>query len=864
MKVDTDYPTRELLKGLASLALFIRDYKDSHSKAYVFNAIMGLVCEIPPFRQKVQDMEFFYPPLCLMPLKSGMVAYTLKNDQINVHFAVPVFPQAMFNLISEMTETLSTPMFDSFAVNMRPLRISTPDVCEVCLKKRRIIPRAARDIELVDDRYIRYKEVVLEIERIVNSQDILYFVPLTRSCFEQPDDTQYWTKTNCGKIVVFQNPTVDIIEGMGLPPLNLDLDSIYTCFPAALHGFIKAIYPQTIEATLDALKDEKLPSYIKPVLIRTCKAIFGIRDELILQVGVLMERQEILPTALHIEMLHMTQLVKMSYAKNANGHTIALGVLALMRSCDDAVRWRTWAIHSRFIYYLFDLCSIDTIRRMCIELPVCRVALSKMLRVRIGNWSWKERQGANLLQSLPEADVNEEEEKAVFEEMKRLEREADVTLKDILEQERSKESISEPRKRHSKKQETVSLPDAEGLEISTETATRTHHAVVQQLSMRWPQFEWFLIGSGIFSNESDVDVVVVVPFDAEMTLQEAYTRVQTATTFDRRGSVDGTHLCTLCSRWNGYPVDVQVMREAGDTVSENLTINALNLARRLEAESDETIRENVITLHRWFTSTALKGHTRCHLPGVAVTCIAVYLTSRRRVASIAFTLEMLRDAVFRDVVSIDFDNWDVELDTNTSLQRPHAPLSVIVNEKNVASRLTTAWTRHLLDTLTFSMTLTPERVFVKDVYVAWRRQSMVYCATLRPKEACSVALTLFQSLSKLEGHPLIESYHAGDDGDLQTDVVIRCTLNGDASSKYRFQPKDSFALFDGYIMVTSGTRQVRLNTSDGRGEAFNSSLARRLPCSFMFDAERRQRFPNAPYLTADTIAAFSPNHWTVV
>ena len=123
---------------------------------------------------------------------------------------------------------------------------------------------------------------------------------------------------------------------------------------------------------------------------------------------------------------------------------------------------------------------------------------------------------------------------------------------------------------------------------------------------------------------------------------------------------------------------------------------------------------------------------------------------------------------------------------------------------------------------------------------------MVYCATLRPKKDSSIALTLFQSLSKLEGHPLIESYHVGDDGELNSDVVLRCTLKEDASEKYRFRSKDSFSTFDGYIMVESGARKIRLNTSDGSGETFCSSRAESLPVSHMFDAGSGNVFQTHP------------------
>ena len=563
LTVDEKYPTRELLKGLASLAVLVREYKDSQPKASVFNSIIGLLCDLAPFRKKLQSLEFFYPPLCMMSLKSGIVAYTMKGQQMNVHFAVPMFEEAHVTVLYEMLTKFKYPMFDEFTVNLRPLQISMPDgKLEWSIRRRRVIPHGPR-LGATQSTIHSVQGCDRRDRKASNRpRDILSFVPLTRCCDDQDENTLFWTRTVCGTIVVC-NPFVPIIESMGVPSLCQDLGSIYTCFPAPLHGFLRAIYPKSLDATLDSLRDETIPNYIKPVFIRTCKATFGIRDELIAQVGSLMERQGLLPCPLHIDMLHMFQFVKMSYHRNANGHSIALGVLMLVKGCDDGVSWRTWVIHSRFIYYLFDICKIDTIKQLCDGLPVFRVALSKMLISRIGEWKSKEKQAAKLLQLLPSSSVNQREEEVILKEMKRLDAATEVTLKDILRDEKAKELRLGARKRNPRKK-GERAPETVSPEMSndfSETFQKTHHATLEQLRSKWPQFCWVLVGSGIFSSESDVDVVAIVPFQQGMTLKEAYSLVQEVTRFACRGFVDGMHVCTLYSTWNGHPIDVQVTRE---------------------------------------------------------------------------------------------------------------------------------------------------------------------------------------------------------------------------------------------------------------------------------------------------------------
>lgn len=83
------YPSYELLTTLSTMMNLIRDYEDSFAKSSVYNTVVGLTTSIPRFRERLASIEFFHPPLILMPMRTGMVAYTWCTGQVNVHFAIP-------------------------------------------------------------------------------------------------------------------------------------------------------------------------------------------------------------------------------------------------------------------------------------------------------------------------------------------------------------------------------------------------------------------------------------------------------------------------------------------------------------------------------------------------------------------------------------------------------------------------------------------------------------------------------------------------------------------------------------------------------------------------------------------------------
>lgn len=874
------YPSRDLVKTLATLSLFIRDFDDTRAKAEVYHALLGLITDLPHFRERLKKLEFFVPPLIVLPLSRGMVAYTFFEYQMNIHFAIPRRKDDVTQMMHEMAERLS-PRFDHYAINMRPLRCTMSDVEGDCVKLRHTIHRLASPITLHEGTIFAENAKVDVLRVFSDPREVLQYVPLTKLSYENDEDTVYWTKTKCGRLVAFHNPLVPLIEApTDIPPI-LDVATIFTCFPAKQHTFLKALNPTTPDDTIDALRDKGIPSRIKCVIVHFCTITIGISDDVILYVGELLVSQEMRPTPMHLEILQMAQLMKLTAAKTSGHQFYAYSLAQTMKGFEDQFVWRRWALHSPFVYYMLDRAEIRTLQRMIHLFPFTTVTLTMFLKLRIGDWDQKDRQKANLLEHMDAGGQRNEDARAVLRELNRINEMASATMREMKE-----ETETRPRTQASRAAPKAPLEDARPTTLSVMTNTDktiapgTHHNVLTMLRARWSDITWTLIGSGIFSDESDVDVVAVVDMEqlgdcgeGVARLRRAYEYVQQRTEFEQRGEVDGLRVCTLHASLDVHdrslPLDVQVMvgGRSPSTDSEESTVRAITLANRLEAEADAAMRENVRNVHRWFLCTDLKGNGRCHLPGVAVTCLAVNITCgmSQRTPSFAHILYLLAERMSQEYPAVNLDAWEGHTTVKQERQRARSPVRVIIDERNVALRITTSWTRHLCDMLFFAKTLAPTQMFDKDVYASWRRQNMVYCVTLRPKTTCSTPMTLYHSLSRFEDHPLIDSYHVGSDGADARNVVLRCTLDANACAKYSFKKGDIVETRKDFVIVTRGGRCTRLNLSFGNGITFDAAEAETMTSEcVMFDAGQGRCFPNAPYLSADAIACFSPTHWEVV
>ena len=106
--------------------------------------------------------------------------------------------------------------------------------------------------------------------------------------------------------------------------------------------------------------------------------------------------------------------------------------------------------------------------------------------------------------------------------------------------------------------------------------------------------------------------------------------------------------------------------------------------------------------------------------GVAITCLAIILSCRNDAEStIQHMLTLLRDTLTCSCPVVEFETLSLPsrgIGAATA-RRCTSPLSVFVSGRNCATRITSSISRHLLDTVAFSLSLswwiTLFRVYIK-------------------------------------------------------------------------------------------------------------------------------------------------------
>ena len=350
---------------------------------------------------------------------------------------------------------------------------------------------------------------------------------------------------------------------------------------------------------------------------------------------------------------------------------------------------------------------------------------------------------------------------------------------------------------------------------------------------------------------------MVVEVASATTLAQAYAAVQTATGFEPMYDVvDETHVAVLRGRTRGLPIDVQVVRAAGDSEAEAQSRASMALTRRLDRGVDARLRLLIDASHRLFERAQLKDHLLCRLPGIGITCVAVVLGCHT-FATLRKMLVELHTALASGCAVIDFDAQQVvgAVDRRrVAAQRlSRDTLNVVVGERNVASRMLRATTAHLVDALAFLVSF--DEPACADVS-AWREQTMFTAVRVRHRSARSVSHQLPSALQKLQAHPVIDALHADACVDAQT-IRILCTLRATDIARYAFQPSDALALAsdESHAVVKRDGKCYPLCLSV-RHRGVQRARSWNLGSAFCV--------PDVPTLTVDATLCFDAAHWEVV
>lgn len=859
---------------------FTQNYESTLGKRVLWMIFIGLVSECSDFYEQSLDQHFVNYSIKVLNCAHGVVLATMRDYQLNVNLFIPCSDDTSEALYNWMTDLLKKNFYD-YAVDMRPIlrfiQFPSPHTW-----RRNMVPSARRLNDLKYDaerRVIVFEEYVLPIaEVVVDLKDLSKYRPIRRMEMTDGGETLYWHRFECGTVVGFHNPYVELHASCRVPRPTLPVLSHLT---PICKKVVRALEPASGAECIDIIETECITPEARRVFVGIHRSRFGITDELIFAVGAylghsLSEKSKNLMLA---ELSIVYKTMRKFSAEPATYTRLLEGLMNWLDHFQQADLWRRWLITSPFMHALVNAVQTPCMRRICAQHSVLYHLIAATLcsnHSTPSEWSRETTERAHMV-----CHATNVQDGTYVQALRRLY--DDWTRGNLQALEELSTEMTEESDGHSMTATTasgefeeVALDDERDTTVLSSSSVHpfeeegvvvdgTHDDVVARIATDVFEhaFECTLIGSGIFYNGSDVDIVVHVP-DVD-NLEAAYELVERTSGWSRQyDRVSTEHIAVLRGEFEGYKVDAQVWRGVHSlerTRAEEETHRALTLTRALREKTDAHLRHMVHEFHIFMDHIGFKGHCHCRLPGVAVTCMAIVVTRNGTVSTLPSMLERVRTHLETDVPCFDFDDEET-IDGPQQLQdRPVCTVQVVVNEVNVASRMTACVTRHLLDAVAWSLhaprTISPR---------AWRARHMITCLRMRPQhdKRRTIALTLHSSMSKMDGHPLVDTAYA-DEHPETGDVLVRVTLRRD--QRYAFRGSETISRVAGaesIVMVSrnGGTRQWPLCTH----QCVNASTSL-APCVADLVDEMFVRVddelcvPNAPHLMSDILGYFDVRHW---
>ena len=398
------------------------------------------------------------------------------------------------------------------------------------------------------------------------------------------------------------------------------------------------LQPSSIDQAAEAIQTVGIPLRIRYFMVTVAIGLLGIHDELIVAVGhafsCLSWQKKAMEGSLLGSLCNMNKVFQMARARaphpddSEHYQFVHLFGRTLQGAEDDGM-WIRWMCESPHFFALLMITSTGGIRLLCSYHKVIQPLVRRMLLDRVGCWGDKEVSKAKLL-----VDELGDTDPSLVAEVHRLEANhvsetACLLAEEALRREASdasspasqpSSSVPKKKKKKKKKKKTreeeedcesrlVSPSDLRTGDLRTgdqgEATISTHRDLVRRMSAHF-DLDCELIGSGIFTDTSDADVVVTL---AATDLAGAYDRVRARTGWrPLYDEVNGEQVAVLHGRFEGVDVDAQVWRgEATTTRAEAETRRALDLARRMHEHLDEAGKHSVRLLHAWAHARGPQG-----------------------------------------------------------------------------------------------------------------------------------------------------------------------------------------------------------------------------------------------------------------
>ena len=873
----TEEDARVFLSGICLAIGFTQNFECTLGKRALWMIFIGLVSECSEWYEQCFQQHFISYQIKVFNCAHGIVLASVRDYQINLNLFIPYSDDTAEALYDWMTKQLNDNFYD-YAVDVRPILcfISFP---QPHIRHRHMLPSAR---QLHDLRYdaercsVAFEQYVCPIAEVITDvKNLSRYRPIGRMTATDDDSTRYWHRFECGTIVGFPNPCVELHAVCRVPRPAFPVTSHLT---PICKKVVRALEPACSAECIDIIETECITVEARRVFVGIHRLRFGITDELIVAVGVYLgySLTETSKNLMLVELSVVYTTMRKFAKEPATSARLLRNLMNWLDHFQQVDVWRRWLITSPFVHALVDAVDTSCMRSICVHRPVFYHLIAATLCSNHSipsEWSRETTERAHMV--CHAANV---ENSTYIQTLRRLYDVWTTSNRQAMEELSTEETESDvcPLSETTTSAEFEEVPLDEGVAkpvtlTTSSTAIRdteldvTHDGVVARIATDVFEnaYECTLIGSGIFYNGSDVDIVVHVP-DAD-SLQTAYEIVERITGWCRQyDRVSTEHIAVLRGEFEGRKVDAQVWRGVHSlerTRAEEETHRTLVLTQTLHEKTDAHLRRMVCELHTFMDRVGFKGHCHCRLPGVAVTCMAIVLARTGTVSSLSCMLDHMRTYLETDVPCFDFDDDDVVNGAQRCEDRPICSVQVIVNELNVASRMTTCVTRHLLDTVAWSLH-SPRTISAR----AWRARRMVTCLRMRPHhDACrTIALTLHSSMSKMDGHPLVDTAYA--DEHLETgDVLVRVTLRRD--QRYAFQGTETIT------RITSMESVVMVSRNDGRRQwllcthpCANASMSLASSVSDVKDemfvrVDDEVCVPNAPHLMSDLLGYFDVRYW---
>lgn len=905
------------------------DAVEDHGFRLLWYAMLALVVPSAPFRKRVNQQMFLPSDLILFKCAAGVAVCTrldacVNDTQVNVNIVVPSSPNRVPELVSRACKFLDEKI-RGCCINLEPVATHAAHA----LTGRRRISNArfvSHRKQIGDISLDQCRGVLMHQGReqpvmhwLASIDGVAPYRPLSAMKEDDDDDVVYWMRTPCKRLVAFKNPRRVLHAGGDLPDPMHDGERISGEVDEQNADVVCALLSNSMQSYLDVIHMSEVPKGIRAFFAQVAVHNIGICDELIQSVTrlcicnvdkihqpdfvitfaievsntlrdlcyvglIMMLLSGVRPLdTVRIPAYHVNAKMECSNTSEASYvvQDTNINLQTVLSNVHVKYAWRQWAVESAFIFAYLAVVSLEGAASLCKTFDYMCEAMKCMLLASMGAWTTLQVQKADMLIKMNGA-CNE-----IVMEVNRLHQEALNNGKEVVNEEIQVHDGVPPqrspradgklvRSKRRRKPKAVrrgeeikggdALVPSELHPASTDTAT-THGALVSRLAKTY-DLECELIGSGVFFTSSDADIVITIDAD---TLDGAYEMVVAKTGWVRAYDTLGERVAVLHGVFEGVAIDAQVRRPASRllTPAEHRTEAAVGLAHCMQMQSDHVRRTLVKALHEWVTLAGLKGHQFCRLPGVAITCIAILLSSHLRdtAKDDAYRiLEALRGCLTHTAPHMHFSNQSV---VPADGQRPTTGLVVTVNgEVNLASRMTSATTRHLLDSLAYGISK-PKAFMSSATYSQWRDATMITCLRFRAIKAAerdrAIASTLHVSAKQFDAHPLVDALYLEEKDDL---IIVRVTLRAGAdASRYGFRDDDRVEIEQGDVVRV--TRRGRSWTMLGttRPASVASWPERCTVCDILeVPGSADVRVPNAPHLSADAAVCFvqkRPGVWAV-